>query len=375
MAHSRSRLALRLALLLHSASAPEPAAPIHVVCGCSLDQRLPMVVLLDSMLRHRRSSDGRLLHVHVFAAAEESAAWDALLGCVLRPTMPPSARLIVHTFNESAWEPSIVTRSVERGTQRLTSAYNWFRWYAHLTLGAHARKFVYLDCDTLVRADVAALADIELASSTYGRAAIGAVFTPQPLRAFLCQRTRTIQKWALVRPDRTRVPLLSDEVHALNAGVLVFDADEWARQRTLEVWHALQLRSRAGGCLWKIAGQPELQLIFGERIAQLDPRWNHGWLGSTAWLLRERGDAFVREWAHAAAAQAYVLHWNGPLKPWAARAGARRAGSEAAHANRTPATDDALVSALWWEAASNVRCALERCARSLGLRNTPCREA
>jgi len=267
-------------------------------------------------------------------------------------------QLTVHTFNQSAWTPAIVTRSLDPGTSRLGSAYNWFRWYLPTTITEE--RFLYMDCDTLVRRDVAELFDATMFLPRWHKpAAIAAVFTPQPLKHFLCAKTLTIRKWLFPRPDGTRVSVLSTEVKALNAGVLLFDSREWREQRALDKWHTLAVRTEKGGCLWRLAGQPELQLIFGEQIAKLDPRWNHGWLGSTDWLLRQYGPSFTRGWARNASTNAFMLHWNGPLKPWAMRRPPAARSEQA-----TPVAGQPLAAALWWSAATLVHGELERCDAS-----------
>ena len=210
----------------------------------------------------------------------------------------------IHRFNESEWDYDV--RSRGRMRHDLFNPYNWVRFYLDRYLsGLGAASLLWLDCDTLVLADLTPLFRTPLHSP------LAAVYSNESITNHLCP---SVQSSAL--PAAT----------AINAGVLLmrFDVD-WKRIR--REWLSLKRRHEKR-CIWRLPSQPELQLLVN--ISSLSPRWNAIYLGSerrfiasflspSAANLVSDAQGRPRQESLAVIRQHFsILHWAGPKKPWSA---------------------------------------------------------
>lgn len=165
---------------------------------------------------------------------------------------------------------------------------------ARVHLHRYLRKIprvIWMDTDTIVKADVAPLYRIRM------RHAIAAV----PLGGV----NRGLRSQVNVRHRLTRDMIDWRDAPAFNAGVAVYDLTRWrpgSLTRQLEHWVALQTVPR----LFKEGlEQGPMNLVFRGAFDQLDWRWNVMGLG---WWAFPLPPPCVEE--------ARVLHWTGAAKPW-----------------------------------------------------------
>mmetsp|Transcript_81058 Transcript_81058/g.262637 ORF Transcript_81058/g.262637 Transcript_81058/m.262637 type:complete len:254 (-) Transcript_81058:44-805(-) len=86
-----------------------------------------------------------------------------------------------------------------------------------------------------------------------------------------------------------------------NPGVVLLDLRRWRAENTTEAMERLLRRTNG----W-LADTLALNLAFHEKVHIVDHKWNfHGMGGTTNWSEYE-----------LALAQARILHWHGPSKPW-----------------------------------------------------------
>eukprot|EP01104_Vermistella_antarctica_P011835 TRINITY_DN3345_c0_g1_i1.p1 TRINITY_DN3345_c0_g1~~TRINITY_DN3345_c0_g1_i1.p1 ORF type:complete len:352 (+),score=69.61 TRINITY_DN3345_c0_g1_i1:221-1276(+) len=201
--------------------------------------------------------------------------------------LPPGSFNVVGFDTEAA--AKLVT--VYHGSVRHKSMLNYARFWLPDLLPRGVKRVFYLDCDMIVRGNVAdAFRSLD--------------DTNMPLAAVFAAPSSTYKRFFNLTDPRLESLHIDPTEITFNAGVLMVDIELWRKldvSRTLERWLATHQQTQ----LWKHGSQPPLLLTFYKKFAPLDPRWNTDRLGySKPVVTQEQIDA------------AHLLHWNGPKKPW-----------------------------------------------------------
>lgn len=278
----------------------------HVAVGAGLSESRSLLALLVSMIQnHPPTSPALCIYVYSYATDKQGHAH--LLACLrLRlGELPHNIHMQQNGFSESDFVPEIRSLGSETRSE-LLSPYNWFRFYIRRRDVHNAQWVLYIDSDAVVRGDLTPLFRLPLRCNDPDGCIAAAVsystaHNPQPLKSYLCDRVSTF------------APEIMGET-AINAGILLMNLEAWTSANVLERWSAL-VEEHKRSCLWKLASQPELQLLQPNGIFRLNSTWvsgDLGWAGD--------GARFGKEYASnlaAGATQAVILHWNGQRKPWA----------------------------------------------------------
>lgn len=153
------------------------------------------------------------------------------------------------------------------------------RLYLDRLLPAHVARFVYLDCDVMVRAPIEQLIDIDL-----GGMAIAAAPEPGRHRLILGDDMRG-----------RRSPFDAADYY-FNSGVLVADRPRWREAGLPELLDRLVSR---GDLAALYHDQDVLNLAFRGQVMQLSPLWN---LTKPSPALRSLDP--------------YIVHYTTGMKPW-----------------------------------------------------------
>lgn len=152
-------------------------------------------------------------------------------------------------------------------------------------------KFIYFDCDVIVRADVADLWSEAALTETAPFAAAPQFYTG--LLYFSRPFTGLREGLSILRP--------------FNSGMFVTDARAWTGPVTDRIRHYLDWNAAHGYKLFSLQDEPILNLVFKDYL-RLSPRWNRCGYGNhplVAGLLRRPLDEMA------------VIHWSGGhRKPW-----------------------------------------------------------
>ena len=235
--------------------------------------------------------------------------------------------------------------------RELLSPFNFAAFYLPHVLDA--RRVLYLDTDTVVRADVARpLAEMDLG----GRAVAAVEDCSQRLAKYvnfaLLERTLARRDIGALGRSRFAGPTaaVTNDTCVFNRGVVLFDPARWRALRLTETIEALvdaYVKSKAR--LWRGGvSQPPFLLALGGRYAKLGLEWNVRGLGRVDMSYvefeaaargagRAYGEALARHvyrvgafkkkfhpFVAPLAAPARILHFTGELKPWRVAAAAAR---------------------------------------------------
>lgn len=151
------------------------------------------------------------------------------------------------------------------------------------------RRVIVLDTDVAVRGDLARLAAVDVSGT--GLAAVESCEHPYRMLFHLDDAA-------------VRARLKDGDACGFNGGVLLADLGWWAAHNAtgrLEGW----MRQNCERRLYELGSQPPLDLVWpAGAYTRLDQRWNVRTLGWNPSVPRDKLDA------------AWLLHWNGPRKPW-----------------------------------------------------------
>ncbi|CAE7537158.1 GAUT15 [Symbiodinium natans] len=184
-----------------------------------------------------------------------------------------------------------LSNSLRSDTGNLGAVHNFARFSLHTLLPALSRV-VYMDVDVVVRGDLAELYNVPMRTVNGAPGTVAAVQrSNQPLRTYVDVLQPAVPSW------------LPSEAPSFNAGVMVIDLVRWRqRQASRLIAEWIQMNSRRR--LWLHGSQPPLLLLFHDEVVSLHWSWNVDGLGHRL------------NYPKHVLAEAKVLHWTGPLKPW-----------------------------------------------------------
>lgn len=177
-------------------------------------------------------------------------------------------------------------------------------------------RVIYLDFDTIVRADLSELANIDLQGNVaaavrdFGVVDMMQWVAFQPANASQRQKERQ-RKASLRLTDMHR--RLDDNGLAqvyFNAGVLVLDCDAISQDEDL----ATSFRDVRAASEFELMDQDWLNITLKDRVLLIDPKWNAFWGNPKSGTRRypeELRDAYA-----ASRTDPAIVHFSGRFKPW-----------------------------------------------------------
>lgn len=335
-------------------------AGINVVTGCDRESAPALIALLGSIAASSSARAERPLWVHVLASTAngDHAFWAPRLGCIFpAQSLPAHISFRLHGFDPRALTPTIWPAAEDgTGARSPTNPYKWARFLFNVsTFDPQATRFIWLDCDTVVRSDLGELHDLDMripleatiwlrrglarlharllpsAADSSEAAVAAALLPPARLAGRLHGQHPFVRQLLLPVPgeweaDGHAASTTSSALPlwAVDTGVLVI------RQQSApwlpEAWSKLRAMD-AHERMYELPGETELQLLLTNAIVPLQPAWNMGMLGQPSVLAnpiqysryvqghRIPGGVELEE-ALRNATLARILHWDGPHRPW-----------------------------------------------------------
>jgi lipopolysaccharide biosynthesis glycosyltransferase len=167
------------------------------------------------------------------------------------------------------------------------------RLFAPQILGSTCDRFLYLDCDIVVLADVCPLVDgAEAATVLHAARDFGAPCASSPVG---------IQDY-----DRLGI---APDAKVFNSGVLVVNRPRWVQQRVTErsIEYAMQ-HPRCG------ADQMPLNACLHDEWTEVDPRWNQS--HDLFFYERAKAGGLSKLLWRKCQTESRILHYTGLTKPW-----------------------------------------------------------
>lgn len=207
---------------------------IHIVVATNNKYVKHLAVMLTSLFEHK--SENRPATVYVIDSNLSSESKQKLHNAL----KPFQAELAFLTVDDSLFQNVVVRYHLSKET--------YYRIAIPALLPPDVRKALYLDCDLIVKADIANLWDVNI-----DKYHLGAVQIPGKV----------------LRYEELGIPESSGY---FNAGVLLMNLKKWRDQRTSE--KVLQYMKKNPEKL-KFMDQDALNAVLHERWLKLDPKWNY----------------------------------------------------------------------------------------------------
>lgn len=258
----------------------QPDPSIHVVYA---GDSAFFVGLLHSMLSlARHLEQPRACTIHLVVARAERPQAVGLVECFRRELghMPELPSVLLHDLRPLPFDVRSLVAANLQMNHRMANNYTFVRLYLHEYLPTVSRV-LWLDSDTIVRADVAPLFRLAM------RHPIAAARSTVPMWSMFA--------WRFHVPHARRY--FKADSPAFNAGVLLLDLERWRSgniSRSLEGW--LQVTKGT------LSDQAVLILEFQGRFDVLDWRWNVFQV-----------NVFMSSYCTT---EARVVHYTGGEKPW-----------------------------------------------------------
>ena len=314
---------------------------VNVVWAADARDCVGLVASVASTLE--TSADPSRLALHIVAVDNATTLLERALNCTLADTPRRPHSLSVYPF-ASKPDDSTNARAVHgKGHARLTSDANFLRFDLDAILPSSVERVVWIDADTIVRADIALLlAEFEAQQRA-------SPDRPLPVGAALRDSRDFIQQCchAISWPKRLKA-IVGNRTGScgFNAGVMVYDLNLWRStglKERVKKWIDLD---RLIGPLWSGGSQPPLLLATRNTgFATLHRDWNVPRFGTSradpphvapgnlcggarrprlpAQLANHRalsgsGGDILKDPQELgrAATTARILHWTGHSKPW-----------------------------------------------------------
>lgn len=184
---------------------------------------------------------------------------------------------------------------------------NYARYYMPRLFPDLHGRIIFIDDDAIVQGDLYDLYTMELKSNTW--AAFSDDCTGSNKRITMMKNVYS--EYIDFKNKQVQLQDMSPMECSFNSGVYVTEMDLWRKNNIteqLERWMTLNTveevygNEKGGG-----GSQPPMMLVFYKKYTHLDPNWHVRYLGWT------RGTSYTAPFLR----QAKLLHWNGPIKPWA----------------------------------------------------------
>lgn len=242
------------------------------VCLCAdAHMLIPSLFVADSVRkqsRHRPINIDVLIFAPPQDIAEEHRFWASRRGISLRTDLPMEALSEIRILNG-----------------RLSSA-TLMKLLMPAQLAGCYEKVLYLDADTIIRADVSAIFALEMGDSPIAAVPSG--------RLWLGVRKQERDRWL------THFSALGMSIpyRYFNSGVMLINIDSWNKQK-LGARALAFIRSRPELCFHP--DEDALNAILDGRFMELSPIWN----------MRPEILSYM-----AFIGEPVILHYAGPVKPW-----------------------------------------------------------
>ncbi|WP_341365886.1 glycosyltransferase [Yoonia sp. BS5-3] len=176
-------------------------------------------------------------------------------------------------------------------------------------------RVIYLDFDTIIRGDLAALAQIDLqghvaaAVRDFGIVDMRqwALHTPENASAKHKRRAARAKKRLADTEARIGKGMTEDY---FNAGVLLLDCDAISNDPTL----AKQIRDVEAASKFELMDQDWLNTVLKGRVLLIDPKWNSFWGNPKSGTSRYTAD--MQDTYAASRNDPAIVHFSGRFKPW-----------------------------------------------------------
>lgn len=253
----------------------------HVVIAGSVSHYPGVLAVVASATQHAAQPD---LLEFLLLVDDDPAVLSTAIRCA-----SPVARFVVRRFRLGDWPSKGAALSSK---QRLTEPLNYARFFIGELLPAS--RAVYLDSDVIVRADLRSLHFEALRGFAKDPDAVIAA-VPRDFKS-VCR----VVDCALVEKQGVAIT----DLHAFNAGVVVFELDRWRQTGMLDAV-ARWILANQRATIYDLGSNPPLVLAVQRRWVRLDTKWNcmRG--------LRKQHAHNRRCWDDAR-----IRHYPGDDKPW-----------------------------------------------------------
>jgi lipopolysaccharide biosynthesis glycosyltransferase len=280
-----------------------------VVISGDRSQFVPMLAAINSALKH---SARVRVHVLLTGATGDAASFGAQAACLLGESAFRRVSVVPFELDDQRlFRFAIGDTDKNSGARNLSSPHNFVRFYLP-TLLPRLQKAIWIDADVILLADVCMLFDAALLTDRYE---LGAVVR---YRSYVSDER---EKFDLspaspllsVRPELARCR--AEHCFHFNAGVTVMRLDLWRRRNTTQQLERLVTFLGAHPSAALGLTQPPMILHFWDNVEEIDMRWNMAHAARVA----RRLSADARQQSELDTA--FLLHFNGALKPWNVKEG------------------------------------------------------
>lgn len=280
---------------------------VHVAVATDGLHDQSLVPLLTSLALNTKASS---VFVHLFLTdnprkPEHYRLWLACHG-FLAPGATPAAgvtrklTLEVLSFDANLVKDRIVVYTAVKEVGKLASPANYVRFFMPQLLPM-LDKVIWLDCDTLVVADIAELWNLALVGAHADDMLAACPRSSVTYGTFFDDRVQGLFKARYSRSFDPAAP-------TYNAGVFVANLKAWRDTKVLrEIFYWMEQQKRTK--LWSFGTQPLQLLSFYKQWQQLPREWNVDGLGHDVSGGKQR-----------LVSTGKVLHWSGSKKPWTSSA-------------------------------------------------------
>lgn len=108
-----------------------------------------------------------------------------------------------------------------------------------------------------------------------------------------------------MKPEDMNLDKIGIKSMCFNAGFYIWNLKKYRQQNLLSKVKDLIILQKNEN-IWKLGTQPILNIIYENKVIDIDKRWNS----------KGYGKINVDGIESKKARDAYIIHWNGPIKPW-----------------------------------------------------------
>ncbi|HEY2786557.1 MAG TPA: glycosyltransferase family 8 protein [Fimbriiglobus sp.] len=266
---------------------------VYLLCAANSAYAMPLAVMLTSVVANLRS--GRPLHIHLLVTEFDSDLKEKVERSVMRNVRPGGTV----TFTWHIFDADRFASYFHKAEVRHLSADSYSRMVCDEYLPADCGKVVYLDCDLVVCRDISDLSDALNEDKVLG--AISNIWIPY-VSTMWNGRPVVFNYAELGIPPQSRY---------FQCGVLVLNMPLWrARGVPAKLLDYLSLHHTEV----IFHDQGVFNAVLHDQWQRLDQRWNQ--VATVLYPKLWKAPAYTRaEWKRAFA-DPYVVHFDGPNKPW-----------------------------------------------------------